>query len=285
MHRVAELHRFDSILVFLALTSNRAGDIQMTITLTSPDAPVQAESADLAAMAHDMFAPARLPGTLERIRSLSEQTFGCDDGGFLLACGDQPTIPLAAAHRDAVRADILQVDLRQGPGWQAIARRQPVIVTELRFDSRWRFWAPLAADLGFRSVLSLSLTDGDTAGALNLYSRRPSRFDAVDLGLAEAFAAHASIAVAVAAEREQLLRAVQTRAIVGQAQGRLMERHHLSANRALTTLRRYACHTGQDLQLIAQRVIEDSNLPQLPAPATSPDDASADSSYLAASAT
>ena len=160
----------------------------MTITLTSPDAPVQAELADLGAMAHDMFSPARLPGTLDRILSLSEQTFGCDAAGFLLSCGDQPTIPLAAAHRDAARADILQVDLRQGPGWQAIARRQPVIVTELRFDSRWRFWAPLAADLGFRSVLSLSLTDGDTSGALNLYSRRPSRFDSVDLALAQAFA-------------------------------------------------------------------------------------------------
>ncbi|HEY5846685.1 MAG TPA: GAF and ANTAR domain-containing protein [Microlunatus sp.] len=277
MHRVAELHRFDSILMFLALTSNRAGDTQMTITLTSPDAPVQAEPADVEAMAQDMFSPARLPGTLDRILSLSEQTFGGDAAGFLLSCGDQATIPVAAARRDAARADVLQVDLREGPGWQAIARRQPVIVSELRFDSRWRFWSPLVADLGFRSVLSLSLTDGDTSGALNLYSRRPSRFDSADLALAQAFAAHAAIAVAVAAEREQLLRAVQTRAIVGQAQVRLMERHHLTADRALTALRRYASHTGQDPQLIAQRVIDDRNLRQLHPPATtSPDAASAD---------
>ena len=72
--------------------------------------------------------------------------------------------------------------------------------------------------------------------------------------------------MAVAAEREQLLRAVQTRAIVGQAQGRLMERHHITADRALTALRRYASHTGQHLQLIAQRVIDGRNLPQLPTP-------------------
>ena len=260
----------------------------MTITLTPPDAPVHAELADFGAMAHDMFSHAMLAGTVERILALSEQTFGCDTAGFLLCSGDQQIIPFAADHRDAARADILQVDLRQGPGFQAIARRQPVIVPELRFDSRWRFWAPLAADLGFRSVLSLSLTDGDTSGALTLYSRRPSRFESADLALAQTFAEHASIAVAIAAEREQLLRALQTRAILGQAQGLLMERHHITADQALTALRRYSSHTGQQLQLVARRVIDGRKFPQLQSqPTISPDAASADNdrSDRAASAT
>jgi transcriptional regulator with GAF, ATPase, and Fis domain len=260
----------------------------MTITLKPSDAPVHADQTDFGEMAHDMFSPAMLAGTLERILALSEQTFGCDTAGFLLSSGDQQITPFAAAHREAARADILQVDLRQGPGLQALACRQPVIVTELRSESRWRFWAPLAADLGFRSVLSLSLTDGDTSGALNLYSRRPSRFDSADLPLAQTFAEHASIAVAIAAEREQLLRAVQTRAILGQAQGLLMERHHITADQALTALRRYSSHTGQQLQLIARRVVDNWNLPQLQPQATiSPDTASADNDrrYLAASAT
>ena len=260
----------------------------MTTTLTPPEAPGRAELADFGAMAHDMFSPAMLAGTVERILALSEQMFGCDTASLLLCSGDQQIIPFAAGHRDAARADILQVDLRQGPGFQAIACRQPVMVSELRFDSRWRFWAPLAADLGFRSVLSLSLTDGDTSGALNLYSRRPSRFDSADLALAQTFAEHASIAVAIAAEREQLLRAVQTRAILGQAQGLLMERHHITADQALTALRRYSSHTGQQLQLIARRVIDGRKPPQLHPQATiSPDAASADNDrrYLVALAT
>lgn len=249
----------------------------MTIALTPPDAAVHAELADFGAMAHDMFSNALVGDTLETILALSEQTFRCDAAGFLLSSSDQHIVPYAAAHRAAARADVLQVDLRQGPGLQAIARRQPVIVTELRFDSRWRFWAPQAADLGFRSVLSLSLTDGDTSGALNLYSCRPSRFGSADLTVARAFAEHASITVAVAAEREQLMRAVQTRAIVGQAQGLLMERHHITADQALTMLRRYSSHPGQKLQVTARRVIDDRNLPQLELPAmVGPDAASAD---------
>jgi GAF domain-containing protein len=263
----------------------------MTITLKHPEAAVQAvqtERADFGAMAHDMFSHAMLAGTVERILALGEQMFGCDTAGFMLSSGDQPIIPFAAAHRDAARADMLQVDLRQGPGWQAIACRQPVMVTELRFDSRWRFWAPLAADLGFRSVLSLSLTDGDTSGALNLYSRRPSGFASADLSLAQTFAEHASIAVAIAAEREQLLRAVQSRAILGQAQGLLMERHHITADQALTALRRYSSHTGQQLQLVARRVINGRSFSQLqPQTTISPDAALADNerSDLAALAT
>ena len=163
-------------------------------------------------MAPDWFFHAMLAGTVERILALGQQLFGGDAAGLLLA-GDQQLIPVAADHHDAGRADILQVDLRQGPGFRAVASRAPVVVTELRCDSRWRFWAPLAADLGLRSVLSLGLTAGDTSGALTLYSRRPARFDSADLALAQTFAENTSIAVAIAAEREQLLRAVQTRGI------------------------------------------------------------------------
>jgi GAF domain-containing protein len=235
-----------------------------------------------------MFSSAMLVDTLEKVLALSEQMFRCDAAGFLLAADDQQIIPLAATHRDASRADILHVDLRQGPGQQAIARRQPVIADELRSDSRWRFWAPQAADLGFRSVLSLSLTDGDTSGALNLYSRRPSRFNSGDLAVAQAFAEHASIAVAIAAEREQLMRAVKTRTIVGQAQGLLMERHHITADQALTMLRRYSSHPGEELRNIARRVISDRSLPQFEVLATIKPGAGSsayDRSHLAASTT
>lgn len=240
----------------------------MTMTLTTPDAAGQAGLAQIGAMAHDMFAEAMLGDTLDRVLVLATQTFRCDSAGFLLTTGDEQVDALAASERDAARADRLQVDTRQGPGQQAIARRQPVIASDLRSDSRWRFWAPLAADLGFRSVLSLSLQDGDTSGALTLYSRTSSNFKATDLAMAQVFAHHASIAVAIATEREQLLRAVRTRSVVGQAQGILMERHGVTADHALTVLRRYATHLGQELAIVAQRYIEDRSLPPLDVAAT-----------------
>jgi AmiR/NasT family two-component response regulator len=81
--------------------------------------------------------------------------------------------------------------------------------------------------------------------------------------VAQAFAQHASIAVAIAAEREQLMRAVESRAVVGQAQGILMERHHIAASDAMTYLRRYATQLGQELRVTAQHLIDDQHLPVL----------------------
>ena len=106
---------------------------------------------------------------------LARRTFGADGAGILLAT-DGGAASIAASGAQARRADALQVDHHQGPGFHAIKGRQPVVSPELRFDSRWRFWAPQAADLGFRSVLSLALTDGDPFGAVTLYSQRPSNF-------------------------------------------------------------------------------------------------------------
>jgi len=67
-----------------------------------------------------------------------------------------------------------------------------------------------------------------------------------------------------------------------------MDRHHLTADQASAALRRYSSHTGQHLQLVARRVIDGSNPPQIRSQPTSSPDAAAPNngrSDLAASAT
>lgn len=237
----------------------------MTITSHADTAsgPADGQLFGLGTTARELFSEAKLDDTAEKVVALAVRTFPCDGAGLLLAPDGHGATVAASTHSDAARADTLQLETRQGPGLQAIDRRQPVIVTELRFDSRWRFWAPLAADLGFRSVLSLSLFDGDTAGALNLYSRDPSFFSSSDLPLAQIFAQQAAIAVAVAAERQQLLQAIESRGLVGQAQGILMHRYGISNEQAMTILRRYSTHLQQKLRVVAEGVIHDRRLPEL----------------------
>ena len=140
---------------------------------------------------------------------------------------------------------------------------QPIVSSELRFESRWRFWSPKAADLGFRSVLSLALTDGDPFGAVTLYSRRPSFFGTESVAAQQAFAQQASIAITVAVEREQLGQARDSRGVVGQAQGIVMERYQVTADEAFAVLRRYSSHLNLRLRLVAERLIADRNLPEL----------------------
>ncbi|HSU35917.1 MAG TPA: GAF and ANTAR domain-containing protein [Propionibacteriaceae bacterium] len=202
----------------------------------------------------DPFDRNSLAETLDTVVGLARETFGADGAAILLAAHGG-AVPTAAAGARARRADTLQVDHHQGPGLSTIRGRQPVVSDELRFDSRWRFWAPQAADLGFRSVLSLALTDGEPFGAITLYSRRPSFFGTDSLAPGLLFAEQASIAITTAVEREQLLRAADARGIIGQAQGILMERYHISADQAFTVIRRSASAFNQRLRSIAERII------------------------------
>jgi GAF domain-containing protein len=213
-------------------------------------------------MASDLFASRGLAETLNTVVGVARRTFGCDGAGVVLTAAGG-FVATAASTAGATQADALQVEHHQGPGIDAINARQPVVSAELRFDSRWRFWAPQAADLGFRSVLSLVLADGDPFGAMNLYSRRPSFFRHQSLTSGLGFVQQAAIAIAVAVEREQLVRARDSRGIIGQAQGILMERYDISADQAFAVLRRYSSHLNQKLRLIAQRIVSDRGLPEL----------------------
>jgi ANTAR domain/GAF domain len=210
----------------------------------------------------ELFTPTRLAGTLDTVVSLARRSFGCDGAGVILTAAGGGSAATAASAADARRADALQVEHHQGPGFDAITGQQPVVSPELRFDSRWRFWAPQAADLGFRSVLSLMLADGSPFGAVSLYSRRSSFFRMESLATGLEFAQQASIAIAVAVEREQLVRARDSRGIVGQAQGILMERYDITAEQAFAVLRRYSSHLNQKLRVIAERIVSDRSLPE-----------------------
>lgn len=211
-------------------------------------------SADLVGGARNRFPSTGVVESLSLVVRLARQTFGADGAGILLTT-DGATGSAAASGAHSKEADTLQVDLHQGPAFRAVSGRHPVISSDLRYDSRWRFWAPKAADLGIRSVLSLALADGEPFGAVTLYSQRPSFFNTASLAPGLRFAQHASIAITLGVEQEQLLRAADTRGIIGQAQGILMERYHITADQAFALIRRSSTALNQKVRSVADRVI------------------------------
>ncbi|TDP96731.1 ANTAR domain-containing protein [Labedaea rhizosphaerae] len=85
-----------------------------------------------------------------------------------------------------------------------------------------------------------------------MYSRQPDGFTAVDHNAALLLATHASLALAHAhaaetadAHQTQLLRAIDTRDVIGQAKGILMNRQGIDAEQAFTLLR----ETSQELNV------------------------------------
>jgi hypothetical protein len=159
----------------------------------------------------------------------------------------------------ATELDELQYRYSEGPCYDAA--RKPGLTythsTDLATEPKWPVFGPRAAERGYSSVLSTALLPDVTpprlSGALNIYSRaRGELADQETRDRALLLATHASLALATTEavrlselRETQLRRAMDTRDVIGQAKGILMQRQGLTAEKAFDVLRR----TSQDLNV------------------------------------
>jgi GAF domain-containing protein len=158
--------------------------------------------------------------------------------------------------------DDLQSRLDEGPCLDALRNERTVRIEDTSTEDRWPRFAAEAAAQGVGSSISFQLfVDGDTLGALNVYSRRRRAFDedAETIGLV--FASHASIALSAAQHEENLHRAIDKRELIGQATGILMERHRLTAPQAFQVLVRASSHTNRKLFDLADELTTTGTMP------------------------
>jgi GAF domain-containing protein len=161
-----------------------------------------------------------------------------------------------------VRADRLQYDLDEGPCVDAATSSGVVVAADLAEDDRWPSWGPEAVALGFRSILAADLNAGGRRiGAINLYGAGVRQFSDQDVDTARLFASHAAAALAAVTLREELQNALDTRTVIGQAQGVLMERFGVDADTAFSILRRYSQDGNLKLNDVATNLVLTSKLP------------------------
>ena len=165
---------------------------------------------------------------------------GADSVGISIVHRNKTIQTEAATDEMAARGDQLQYETGEGPCLDAIWTERTVYSPSLGYDRRWPRWGPrVVAETGAESVLAFQLfTTADTLGALNLYSRTRDGFSDTDEEEGLALAAHIAIALATAAELDQLGQAVSTRTVIGQATGILMERYSIDTVRAFAVLTR-----------------------------------------------
>jgi GAF domain-containing protein len=145
------------------------------------------------------------------------------------------------------------------------------VSADIQVDPRWMSWGPAVAELGLRSVLSLRLeTRSRRYGSLNLYAERVDAFDQDDLAVATIFVRHASVALANAHNEEGLQVAIDARKLIGQAQGILMERFDIDADRAFEFLRRQSQAHNVKLRYVAEWVVDHRRSPDASFSTTSP---------------
>jgi GAF domain-containing protein len=125
-------------------------------------------------------------------------------------------------------------------------------------------WAQNAFELAVRCVLEVPLCSGTgtgTVGVLCLYSTEVEAFGPHEEAIAQVLARHAAIALASAQHEQNLWDEVDTRRLVGQAMGILMERHSLNSDEASQVLNRYAQETDTVPGDVARQVIDSLHRP------------------------
>lgn len=155
----------------------------------------------------------------------------------------------------ATELDDVQYRTGHGPCVECARESGPAYAycADLANAPDWPEFGPAAAAHGYRSILSTALVpDAELSGALNIYSRQPAGFTDDSRDRALLLATHASLALATTSaverfdlERAQLRNALDTRDVIGQAKGILMQRRGLTADEAFDLLRR----TSQELNV------------------------------------
>ena len=160
------------------------------------------------------------------------------------------------------QADDLQYAYDEGPCLRAAEQGGAYLIVDTGTDPRWPKWGPAVAKLGLRSVLSIHLfTDRRVLGALNLYYETKDDFSEDEIEVAKVVAAHASVALAKIRSERDLWRAIDSRHLIGQAQGVLMERFKISPEKSFSVLRRYSQQHNIKLHEVAGTLVRTGKLP------------------------
>jgi sugar diacid utilization regulator len=113
--------------------------------------------------------------------------------------------PSYVAEVNASRAPLIRPgDLAEGPSSRAFRTQRPVVLADIRADVTCEGWEGVAAEQGYRSILSLPLVASEgSLGVLTCYTRECRAFGADEVVVMETIANQAALALESALLRER----------------------------------------------------------------------------------
>ena len=155
--------------------------------------------------------------------------------------------------------DSVEAELGQGPGTAPPLGGDVLGIADTRADTLWPEWCSRAAARGVLSVCLIGMPPlRGRPHTLQLFSFRPGAFPPQDLTDVVAAAGLAGLGLRHLDRVESLERALETRDLIGQAQGIVMERYRLSSEQAMQFLRRSSQQSQEKIWLIAERLVNPS---------------------------
>jgi GAF domain-containing protein len=194
---------------------------------------------------------------------------GDTETSVLLLVKDRPTTVVWTGQL-AIDLDERQYERGHGPCLHAARTGELTEIADARADARWPDYLPRAVEHGCLSSLSVPLAidqEEQVTGALNIYARQPGAFDEDSRAVATRFAPYAAVAAgnlyAYQSARDMadnLQRALESRAVIDQAKGVLIERYKLTPDRAFQLLAQASMHANRKVRDIADHLVATGEL-------------------------
>ena len=209
---------------------------------------------------------------LQRVVELTKIVMpGETESSISLLANDKPTTAVFTGQL-ALDCDESQYGRGYGPCLHAASSGELTEVPDTRSETRWPDYMRKAADLGALSSLSVPLPISEgMAGALNVYNREPHAFDEASRSAAQKFVPYAAVAVSnmwdyqhARETADHLKTALDSRAVIDQAKGILMERYKVTADQAFQVLARTSMHVNRKLRVVAEELVTTGELPGTP---------------------
>ncbi len=206
---------------------------------------------------------------LQAVADLSKRVVpGSPEASVTLADGRR-TATVASTDQLARDLDELQYAADQGPCLHAATTGELTEVSDNRTETRWRQYTRRAVERGALSSLSVPLRlHDDVCGALNVYARHAEAFDDDARAAVTGFAPYAAAALRNMHDYQSardlarnLEAAMESRALIDQARGILIERHGITADQALTVLTEVSNRTNVKLREVAATLVRTGELP------------------------
>jgi len=165
----------------------------------------------------------------------------------------------------AARLDELQLELGEGPQWEALRSAQPVLIPSLREEraGRWPTFTVGALELGVHAVFAFPMFMGAaTVGVVGLSSTRTGTLDASQLATAVRLTrsiTRQSVRWALSEARDNLTAEVPAapamRREMHQATGMILAQLGITATEAFVRLRAHAFATSRTVEEVAHSVV------------------------------
>ena len=196
-----------------------------------------------------------LAATLEQAVVAAKQLFAVDAAGIMLADADGKLRWASASDPLAQTLEDNQETFAAGPCLEAFTTGRPAVIHDATLEPRWGEITLAFVELQIRSGLSVPVhLGGGPIGTLDVYATASGGWDATEVSALQTYAGLVATLLGTAAKADQSGRladqlqvALDTRRVIDQARGALVELERLDDQQAFIDLRRAVRSSRREL--------------------------------------